>query len=163
MQPENENVEKLRSLVDDIKMAMLVTANADNEMKARPMATAEIDEEGNAWFFTNEFSEKVNEITLNNEVMVNYNSPSANSYIAINGIASLVNDLAKVKAWWNPVYKIWFPKGEEDPAIILLKVIPTYIEYWDGSGNKIVVAIQMLKALVTGQEFKGSEHGTITV
>ena len=163
MQQKNEDIQKLKSLVEDIKMAMLVTANADNELKARPMGTAEVDEDGNIWFFTNEFSEKVKEISFNNEVMVNYASPSANSYVAINGNASLVNDPAKVKKLWNPLYKVWFPKGEDDPAIILLKVAPSYIEYWDGSGSKIVVAVQMLKALVTGKGFKGGEHGTIAV
>ena len=47
MQQKNEDIEKLKNLIDDIKMAMLVTANADNELKARPMGTAEVDEEGN--------------------------------------------------------------------------------------------------------------------
>lgn len=163
MQQKNENAEKLKELVEDIKMAMLVTINENHELKARPMSTAQVDDEGNLWFFTNEFSGKVKEVSLNHEVMLNYSSPSVNSYLTIKGNAMLVNDDAKIKELWNPVYKAWFPKGEGDPAIILLKVTPAEAEYWDGSSSKIVVAVQLLKALVTGKEYDAGEHGTITM
>jgi general stress protein 26 len=161
MQQKNEAVQKLKSLLDAIKIAMLVTSNADAHLKARPMATADVDEEGNIWFFTNEYTQKIKEVSFNNEVMLNYAAPGTNSYVTINGTASLVNDGKKIKELWNPIYKVWFPLGQDDPNLTLLKVVPGYIEYWDGSASKVVMAVQMLKAMVTGTTFKGGEHDTI--
>ena len=43
MQQNIENIEKLKGLVNTIGIAMLVTVNSANELKARPMSTADID------------------------------------------------------------------------------------------------------------------------
>lgn len=66
MEPNIKNIEKLKSLVNNIGIAMLVTVNEAKEVNSRPISTADIDTEGNIWFFTDEFSDKANEISFNN-------------------------------------------------------------------------------------------------
>ena len=140
MQQNIENIEKLKCLVNTIGIAMLVTVNSANELKARPMSTADIDTEGNIWLFTDEFSDKTAEILFNNEAIINYAAPALTKYISIYGNASLVNDVDQIKEFWSPAFKVWFPEGETDDAVILLKVIPSHIEYWDGGSSKIIVS-----------------------
>ena len=157
MKNTNDHFAKFESLIEDIKIGILVTRSADGKDKGRPMSTAQIDDDGNLWFFTNEFALMVKEISVNNEIFLSYASPSKNSYVVINGMAELVHDKAKMSALWQPAYKVWFPEGLDDPNILLLKITPREVEYWDGP-NKIVMAAQMLKAYVSGEEFKGGEH-----
>jgi len=140
MEQNIENIEKLKGLVNNIGIAMLVTVNPAKELKSRPMSTANIDTEGNMWFFTDEFSDKVAEISYNNDVMINYASPALKKYISIYGNASLVNDIDQIKDLWNPAFKAWFPEAETDDAVILLKVTPSHIEYWDGGSRKIIIS-----------------------
>ena len=140
MQQNIENIEKLKGLVNTIGIAMLVTVNSANELKARPMSTADIDTEGNIWFFTDVFSDKTAEILFNNEVIINYAAPALTKYISIYGNASLVNDVDQIKELWSPAFKAWFPEGETDDAVILLKVTPSHIEYWDGGSSNIIVS-----------------------
>ena len=140
MQQNIENVEKLKGLVNNIGIAMLITVNAAKELKARPITTADIDTDGNMWFFTDEFSDKAEEISLNNEVMINYAAPALKKYISIHGNASLINDVDQIKELWSPAFKVWFPEGETDDSVILLKVTPLHIEYWDGGSSKIIVS-----------------------
>lgn len=57
--------------------------------------------------------------------------------------------------------KAWFPEGSEDPNLILIKVKPVVAEYWDSTSSKMVVAFNMLKAIVTGEEYDEGHHDKI--
>ena len=157
------DLKKFKELIDEIKVATFVTYSRNEGMRGRPMSTADVDDMGNLWFFTNEFSGKVDEIERDNDVLISYASRSDNSYVIVKGLSELVNDKAKIESLWNPVLKVWFPEGLNDPAISLLKVEPNEVEFWDGSSNKVVVAFKMLKAYLTGKEYKDGEHKKINV
>ena len=43
-----------------------------------------------------------------------------------------------MKAIWKEPYKVWFPKGPDDPEIVLVEVDLMEAEYWDNRGmNKL--------------------------
>ena len=155
-----ENIKKLRELVDEVKIAMLCTSQQDH-LRSRPMSTAQIDEEGNIWFFTNEHSGKVDELAGNHQICLSYSSPSKNSYISISGDARIINDWAKMKELYNPAINAWFPKGLDDPNLALLKVKPLQAEYWDNSSSKMVALFQQAKAILTGENYNEGQHGKI--
>jgi general stress protein 26 len=81
----------------------------------------------------------------------------------IHGSATLSDDKAKMKELWSAILKAWFPLGLEDPEIVLIKVIPNEVNYWDSSSSKMVELFNMLKAIVTGEEYSEGEHGKITL
>ena len=162
---ENNNQEKLlkiKELVAEVKIAMLCTRD-DNKFRSRPMSTAQFDDEGNIWFFTNEFSAKADEIEANHQVCLAYSSPSKNTYISINGTAVVVNDGTKMKELYNPILKAWFPEGLDDPKLALLKVIPEGAEYWDSSSSKMVILFGMAKAIIKGEKFDAGDHGKVSL
>ena len=156
-----EQIKFLKDKVEDVRIAMLVTVNANHEIHSRPMGTAKLDEEGNIWFFTNEYSSKVDEISHENKVVVTYSNPSNNTYLSIKGTASLVDDRGKMKKLWNPIIKVFFPDGIDDPKLTLLKVDTEEAEYWDSNSSKMVVGFQMLKAAITGERYDQGDHGKI--
>ena len=155
-----ESLKKLKELVDEVKIAMLCTSQKDH-LRSRPMSTAQFDDEGNLWFFTNEHSGKADELQVNHQICLSYSLPSKNSYISISGDARIVNDWAKMKELYNPAIKAWFPKGLDDPELALLKVTPHQAEYWDSSSSKMVILYQMAKAIFTGHKYHDGEHGTV--
>jgi general stress protein 26 len=61
------------------------------------------------------------------------------------------------------MYKAWFPEGEDDPAITVLKVDVTEAQYWKASSSKIVMGIKYLAAAVTGGKVDVGEQGKVTV
>jgi len=50
-----------------------------------------------------------------------------------------------------------------DPDMILIKVTPTEVNYWDGSSRTMVVLFNMLKAIVTGKVYAEGDHGKINL
>jgi len=66
-----------------------------------------------------------------------------------------------MKELWSSILKAWFPLVLDDPDMILIKVKPSEVNYWDSSSSKMVLLFNMLKAIVTGKEYDEGEHGKI--
>jgi len=163
-QEQNQNIEKFIEMVKGVRTCMLITneKNADN-ISGRPMSISKIDDDGTMWFFTKTSSYKVDEIEESKKVSIAITNESSNNYLMIHGSASLVNDKTKMAALWNSILKAWFPLGLNDPDMILIKVIPNEVNYWDSSSSKMVVLFNMLKAIVTGEVYEEGEHGKINL
>lgn len=161
MSTKEEHVHFLKQKVGNIRTAMLTTFNTSKGFHCRPMGTAEIDANGDIWFFTNEYSAKAKEISTDNKVHVSYADSGTNTYLSIKGHAHLVDDKEKMKALWSSYIQPFFPEGLDDPKLILLKVVTSDLEYWDNSTSKIVVLFNMLKNNLLGKQYDEAEHGKI--
>ncbi len=156
-----ESINKLKDLIEGIDFAMLTTISSDR-FHSRPMSTQEFESDGSLWFFTSDQTNKVEEIEKDNRVNVAYSKPENNSYVSVSGTAELLKDRAKIEELWNPILKAWFPKGLEDPNLALLKISIEQAEYWDSASSTLVQIAGFIKAIVTGEEAKGGDHGKIS-
>ena len=157
-----QTIEKLNLLIKDIKIAMLTTLDK-GVLRSRPMATQETDFDGELWFFTSRQTHKAEEIEKDNRVNVSYAEPDDNRYVSMSGTAELVDDRAKIEEFWRPGYLAWFPKGLEDPNLILLKVSVEQAEYWDATSSSLVEALGLLKSLVTGERATGGDYVVLSL
>lgn len=163
-QHENESpVEKLATLIKDLKYAMLTTVDDDGSLRSRPMATQNDTFDGNLWFFTRANSPKVHEIEHEQHVNVSYAHPDDQTYVSVSGKARLVRDDRKKEELWTPAMKAWFPKGPEDPEIALLNVTVEKAEYWETASSTVVHLIGFVKAVVTGKPYHPGENEKITL
>ncbi len=158
-----EAVEKFKKLVNDVNVCMFTTINDNLDLFSRPMVTAEVDDEGNAWFFTNEFSEKIHEISRDNNVYLIYSNPKTNTYVTVKGTCTVVVDRAKINELWTPTLKAWFPEGSDDPKLCLLKVITEDAHYWNHSSSKMSVFFSMLKAIAKKEKIESGEIGKLNL
>jgi general stress protein 26 len=157
----DESIGKLSELIKDIKFAMLATAEPDGTLRSRPMATQQVEFDGDLWFFTGANTPKVYEIERDRHVNVIYAAPDKNVYVSVSGKARLVRDRQKAEQLWNPAYKAWFPKGLEDPDLALIKVSVEQAEYWDSSSSAVVHLAGFVKALATGERYQAGENEKI--
>jgi len=155
-----ESIKQVNDLIKEVQIAMLTTIDG-GVLRSRPMQTQEAEFDGDLWFFTSTDTHKTDEIEKDNRVNVAYALPSDNTYVSVSGTASLVNDKEKIEELWNPILKAWFPKGLDDPTLILLKVSVEQAEYWDSSSSTVVQVVGFVKALVTGERADGGDHGKI--
>jgi len=158
-----EGREKISELVKGIRIAMLTTVAEDGSMSARPMAVQDEPFDGTLWFLTRDSSEKVNEIAEDHHVTLTFAEPSDSKYIALKGRAKVSRDRAKIKELWNPMYKAWFPKGEDDPEIAVLRVDVSEADYWEASGSRLVMLVKYAAAAVTGGKMPVGAAGHVGV
>jgi general stress protein 26 len=157
-----ESIDKLKELLEDIDFAMLTTISG-GKLRSRPMSTQKFEFDGDLWFFTSDQTHKVEEIEADSRVNVAYADPDDNTYVSVFGHAEMVKDRAKIEELWTPILKAWFPDGLDDPTLCLLKVKVEEAEYWDSSNSKIVQLVGFVKALATGQQADGGDHGRINL
>lgn len=162
-QTHEENIKKLGDLMRGIRFAMLTTAEPDGSLHSRPMATQDVEFDGDIWFFTAADSGKVWEADRNHHVNVAYSNPEKNNYVSATGTAALVRDRKKIEELWKPVYKTFFPKGLEDPELALLKISVEKAEYWDSPGTAIGRAINFARAYLTSAPSKLGDHAKVAV
>jgi general stress protein 26 len=124
------------------------------------MATQKTEFDGDLWFFTSVDSAKADEIRKERQVNVSYAEPSDQRYVSLSGMARVVRDRAKAEELWNPMVKVWFPKGIDDPELALLHVTVDKGEYWDAPAGKMVQLFGLVKAVATGKRYepKPDEH-----
>lgn len=160
-----ESLEKLRSLIKDVKIAMLTTVEADGHLRSRPMATQEVEFDGQLWFFTGLDSMKVNEIEREHHVNVAYAQPGDQVYVSVSGRGKISQDAVKIKELWSPIHKAWFPKGLDDSNLALLRIDVEKAEYWDSPSSKFVQLYGFVKAIATGKAYgeEGTEHEKIAL
>ncbi|MEZ4674016.1 MAG: pyridoxamine 5'-phosphate oxidase family protein [Caldilineaceae bacterium] len=145
-----DEIEKLNELISDIEIAMLTTQEADGTLRSRPMGTQQVEFDGDLWFFTRIDAAKVHEVQQDRHVNVSYADEDNQRYVSVSGTAQVMRDQAKIDELWNPIAKVWFPDGKDDPSLALMKVHVTQAEYWDAAANRMVQLAHFAKALVTG-------------
>lgn len=158
--------EKLASMIKDINFTMLTTIGENGHLHSRPMATLDFgsveDFDGSLWFFTRRDSLKVHDINEEKEVSLAYSNPESQRYVAVSGLASVVEDKKKIEELWTADMKAWFPEGINDPQIALIKVTVEGAEIWDSPPSTVVKLAGMAKAALTGKPYDHSQdHTTI--
>jgi general stress protein 26 len=131
-------IAKLNELIKGIEFATLTTIRPDGRLHSCPMTTAEVHGDGALWFFSANKSEKVEAIKSDRRVNLAYADAGSQRYVSITGDAEPVRDHLKAKELWTSAYEKWFPKGLDDPNLILLRIQVREAEYWDAAAGHMV-------------------------
>ena len=143
-----EGVAKIRELLKDARIAMLTTVSLDGGLVSRPMATQQVEFDGDAWFFAQADAPKIEELRADPRMNAAYTD--GGNYVSLSGTASVVRDDAKKRELWNPFAEAWFQCRPEDPQVVLIRLTPSTAEYWDTPG-KASSLIAMVKGKLTGE------------
>ena len=138
----NDAVEKIREIAKDANICMFLTNLKKLPLDSRPMATQEVDDDGNIWFMSSKGSNKHVDINKDDRVQLFYSHTGNYEYLSVFGRAEIVNDRNKIEELWTPMAKTWFEEGKDDPDIELIKVIPEDAYYWDTKNSKMVSLIK---------------------
>jgi general stress protein 26 len=156
-----EGIQKVAELIKGIHICMMTTAAGDGSFDSRPMALQQAEFDGTLWFLTRSESGKIHEIKDDDHIGLLFSDPGNSKYVSAKGRATVGHDTAKIHELWNPMFKAWFPEGEDDPQIRTLKVDVSEAHYWEASASKLVVGIKYLAAAVTGGKVDVGKQGEV--
>jgi general stress protein 26 len=145
--------------------AMMCTRSGFGMLRSRPMAVADVEDDGRMWFLTSAESGKVEELHDHSEVNVVMQGKT--SYVSLTGRGYAVKDQQKIQELWQEAWKVWFPEGPDQADLVLLRVDPTIGEYWDDRGAKGAKYLwEAAKAYVQGdqveeEELEGEIHAKV--
>ena len=154
---------KVTELVKGIHICMMTTAAKDGSLDARPMALQNTPFDGTFYFLTRSTSEKVHEVEQDIHVTLTFAEPANGKYVTLKGRGSVSGNRAKIHELWNSMYKAWFPDGEDDPEIAVMRVDVNDGDYWEASSSRVVRMAKIALAAATGGNMPVGESGHVKV
>lgn len=136
-------------LIEKIGFCMLTT-RISGSLRARPMAAHAEPIENAVYFLTDVAGHKDDEIARFPNVCLAFADTKGQKYVSISGIAEIANDRERVRELWTTGAKAWW-QSADDPAIRVLKVTPSFAEYWDSPGT-IISCIKMAAATISNSK-----------
>ena len=139
--------------IKDIDFAMLTTVGEGGRLVSRPLSTQQSHlKDGVVRFLTDRPSAKVKQVARNPQVNLSYASPEKNVFISIAGTSSITDDPSVKDALWSDEAKAFWPKGKDDPNLVVLEIHAETLEAWEGPSSWLGKAVGFLVARVTGDE-----------
>ncbi len=153
---QQDQQQKVHDLISSTRIAMLTSVGSDGALVSRPMATQDVEFDGDVWFISERDSVKVRNIAADPRVNVGY--AGQGSWVSLAGTASVVDDPQRLEELWNTFTDAWLEGGPENPNNILIRVHADSAEYWDTPGSKVTQLVNLVKAKATGQRFEGENE-----
>ena len=128
--PAPRAIQELADVVAQFRTAMLVNANDDGRMRARPMTIANRDADAprpaapggqapqRVSFVTRRSNELVDDLRADPSVCITLQDGA--KYACLAGRARLDQDRERLRALWNPAFDLWFRGGPDDPETVLI-------------------------------------------
>ncbi|MDQ7948756.1 MAG: pyridoxamine 5'-phosphate oxidase family protein [Pedobacter sp.] len=132
-------------------------------LSVRPMSVLDIDDSGNLWFMSQKDSHKNAEIEADPFTHLFFQEHKNSGFLNIYGISEIVYDQKKIEELWNPLLKVWFQGGKDDPNISLIKVELTDVYYWDTVHGEAIAFIKMAASIITGKTMDDSVEGKLDI
>ena len=157
-------IAKLKDLAEDAKTCFFISnIKTGLPASARPMTVQEVDDEGNLWFIISNDSGTYQELQKEPLAHLFFQGSKYSDYLNVYGIVSLDQEPGRIKKYWNPILKVWFTEGEDDPRICILKLQPSEAYYWDNKHGNAVAFIKQLAGAALGKTLDDSIEGNIEI
>lgn len=144
--------EHLVSVLKDFSTAMLITRTAEGNLRSRPMALAEVQQDGGVYLCTSLGSAKQKELESDQHAALSVQGKT--KFASISGRAKINRDRPLIHRLWKEDWKVWFPEGKDDPSLCLIEFDAVEGEYWDNSGARgVQFVIKAAKAYLSGERY----------
>lgn len=160
---DDAGVQKLKELVNTTPACMFGTRLGQVPMHLCPMQVQQVDREGGIWFFSGADSSHNGHIAKDPRVQLIFGNASEFEYLTVYGEAVISRDPQQIDDLWNKMVEAWFPGGQNDPNLTLVRVIPYAAHYWETKDGKLVTIAKMITAAATGSSSEVGVQGDIIV
>ena len=126
---------RLSKVVKDGVVSMLTTLTPDGALQSRPIRTSRMEPDGSIYLV--ELAGGEAHAIEDRKVGLSYSQRKNARYVSISGMATTVQDSARVEELWKSRFKPWFPDGTRLSDTSVLRIDVVKVDYWelDGGGT----------------------------
>lgn len=154
MTEELKTIEDIRNEFDNVRTVMVTTIDERGTLSSRPITLQDIDINGDVWLLVDRNADWVKAL---NGGAINVSATKSDAWASFAGRAFLVTEQSRVDMLMSRVAKAFFAPDAEPAA---LRIATDRIEWWTADG-RIVTALEIAKALVTGGSVDAGQSGAI--
>ncbi|CAD7038726.1 general stress protein [Pseudorhizobium endolithicum] len=156
----HDDIAKVWELIDRIGFCMLATQDG-RDIRSRPMSAYTKKNDNAIYFLTDLASHKDDEVARWPNVCLAFADTKGQKYVSVSGSAEISNDRELIREIWSTPAKAWW-ESAEDPSIRVLKITPSFAEYWDSPGT-VMSYIKMAAAAVSSAKPDMGENEKVSL
>jgi general stress protein 26 len=124
------------SLLSAYPTALLTTLGPDGHFHSRPMAMHQTVRGEEIWFATAATAKKCKDLAAEPRCALTFFDAVGGGTISLSGVGEVIRDKKLLQELWNPSWARWFPRGQAQRDVALIRVIPEHVERIDGKTGK---------------------------
>ena len=141
---------QLLEQIGDVRCVMLGSTDpADHKQPMSPQVDTNMDHA--VYFYSDKFSE-LGKAVLTKAGEVEMVLIDKDYQAVVKGHLSVATDPKLVDKFWSPIVGAWYPDGQTDPKLMMLKFQPRDAAVWASHGNPIRFLFEVAKANLTGTQ-----------
>lgn len=155
MSDETLTIDELRERIEEVRVAMVTTVDAEGRLSSRPMTLQRIDPNGDPYFVVAADADWTIDDQLVNIAIVD----DGRTWVSIAGRAQYVRGTSLLSDLWDDVTDTYFPDGPD--SAVAMHVHAEQWEYWTAP-NRIAQMVELAKAHLMDRRPELGEQGTIS-
>ena len=149
---EAELQDRLWKEIDKARYGMLGLMGQSPAQHFQPM-TAFCERDGaQIWFFTRNDTDLARATERGRQAMFIVQAKDQGFQACVGGRLVQEFDTARMQRYWNPVVAAWYPEGQNDPHLTMLRLDVSDARVWLSETNPVAFGFQIVKANMTGKE-----------
>jgi general stress protein 26 len=118
----------------------------------QPMTAFCEPDNGEIWFFSRSDTELAQAVTEAGEAMFVVQAKDQGFQACVGGRLLQQLDQDRMRKYWGPVVAAWYPEGQNDPRLTMLRLDISDAHVWLSETNPLAFGFQIVKANMTGRE-----------
>lgn len=118
----------------------------------QPMTAFCEPDNGQIWFFSRTDTDLAQQVERGAEAMFVVQAKDQGFQACVGGRLSQHFDAKRMTDYWSPVVAAWYPEGQRDPRLTLLRLDCTDAQVWLSETNPLAFGFQIVRANMTGRE-----------
>jgi general stress protein 26 len=145
-QDPNELRERLFHEIKKRRTGMLGLVGAEH---MQPMTAFCEEDGGPVWFYCRKDNDLIRQSGGGKPAMFCLVAGDDSFIACVGGTLQESYDRERIERFWNPVAGAWFPEGESDPNLTLLRLDPVDAQVWVSHSNPFRFGFEIAKANLT--------------
>lgn len=148
---DGHEARRLDDLVGGGRTVAMVMTMLGDAHTSRPVTCVEVTPRSMSFLVSREV-DWVDHIAAGRAVVhVTVAEAKDNTYLSLEGTATVSTDVDEMERLWSPLAKVWF-SGPDDPRLAVLRFDVEGGQYWDGPSGSIRQGISLVRAIIEGDE-----------
>jgi general stress protein 26 len=118
----------------------------------QPMTAFCEPDNGQIWFFSRTDTDLAQAVAQDAEAMFIVQAKDQGFQACVSGRLVQQFDADRMQKYWGPVVAAWYPEGQHDPRLTMLRFEASDAQVWLSETNPVAFGFQIVKANMTGRE-----------
>jgi general stress protein 26 len=133
-------------------MLGLVGQTASPHQHFQPMTAFCERENGQIWFYSRTDTDLAKAAEQAGPAMFIIQAKDQGFQACVGGRLVQTFDAARIQQYWGPIVAAWYPEGQNDPRLTMLRLDLSDAQVWLSETNPLAFGFQIVKANMTGTE-----------